>query len=317
MKRIFFILVLLVLWLQPVFARTVLDSPYSNLGATQYKGQLHAHANNGGGVDTPAVMVTAYRDIGYNFICLTGHDVITADPEVSGITYILGEEKTATEGHLGRINVAAHVDANGAQDGINATEPDGIARPNHPSRSDMWTDAELATISGYKAIEIYNANGDDEAMEKWDLVLGLNQVVYGMADDDCHDIAGALFNKGWVMAFADSNTLSNIMTALRAGKYYASTGADITSITVSGATITIVLPVASTVTWIKTGGATAETDTNVTTASYTAVGNEVYVRANIVEFGDATDRAWINPSYITTSAGIEIKGVTLTGVRFD
>jgi len=274
-------------------------SPYVTK-SNVYKGQLHSHTINGDGVNTPTALMIAYRDAGYDFVVVTDHDYLTPDPGVSGILHIKGVEETATEGHILSINPTSQKTQVVAQDIIDAIiSDDAIPSMAHPNFSSInWTDVELEAIDGYFFIEVFNCevSPNENAENKWDTLLTKYIRAFSIAVDDCHDVAGSCFNKGWVYTFADNLTTGDIVDALKRGNFYSSTGPTL-SISVSKRTITATSDSLSTITWIGSGGNTLRSTSNVTSDSYTVAGDEVYVRIKITRNSDSKN-AWSNPIYI-------------------
>lgn len=304
MKKVFILIIVFLSFSQNVYADFILSSPYTSK-SNVYKGQLHCHSTNSDGAQSPADLVTAYKDAGYNFISIQDHDVATADPGVSGITFIQGEERSANiYGHLGRINVSSHHTSNNTQTVITDTINAGaIARVNHPGRD--WSQTELDSVTGITGMEIYNSKdvGLYDEVARVNATLSSTKRFYLFASDDCHNVTKAAnFNKGWINVFADVNNSSSILSEIFTGNFYASCGASITSIEVSGKTITIYLPASSNVTWLSNGGTQEEVDSATTTAAYTASGDEVYIRAVVELAADTDQKAWINPIWIQETA---------------
>jgi hypothetical protein len=284
-----------------------LVSPYT-VRTHVYKGQLHCHSTNSDGTQTPAQLVTDYKNAGFEFISITDHDVLTADPGVGGITFIPGVEETAqTYGHIGHLNATSQVALPDAQNVIDAilADSDGVAILNHPNyATDPWTDQELESVFGHYGIEIWNAqvNPNENAEVKWDTLLTKYHKVFGFATDDCHNTGtAARFNRGSIHVFADSNTAVSVMDAIRRGNFYAThtvvggTEIGITNVVVDQLTITIVISAPGTIEFIGAGGVVLQTNAPVSTASYVVTGEEIYVRIRVTV---GTDQAWTNPIYV-------------------
>ncbi|SMO65197.1 hypothetical protein [Fodinibius sediminis] len=115
---------------------------------------------------------------------------------------------------------------------------------NHPNFHYAVTAEDLAHISGLRFFEVYNGHrgvqnyGDEHHVDLdryWDIVLTLRLahldkgIMYGLATDDAHHYDGstdhtALPGRGWVMVKARYLTPRHIITALKKGDYYATTG---------------------------------------------------------------------------------------------
>ena len=121
---------------------------------------------------------------------------------------------------------------------------------NHPNFGWGITAEELLQVSGEKFFEVYNGHptvndrGDAShaSTERvWDIILTwrlgvLNTgPIYGLATDDSHDyhaIAPSRSNtgRGWVMVKTSHLTSENIILALEAGDFYASSGVELAEI---------------------------------------------------------------------------------------
>lgn len=124
-----------------------------------------------------------------------------------------------------------------------------VPHVNHPNYGWAVTAEDLMDLEGERFFEIYNGHplvhntGDSlhPSIERiWDLVLthrltrGLG-MVYGVAVDDAHhyaqmDATRANPARGWIMARAAALTPDDIITAMEAGEFYASTGVTLADI---------------------------------------------------------------------------------------
>jgi hypothetical protein len=257
------------------------DNPYD--GGTAYKGQLHAHTEN----CSAAALETTYRDAGFNFIAITDHDKWTPSPSVPGITHLDGIEKTIPEGHEKVIWAES------------ATSTIEYYEANHPNRTgNTWTNTELSGNTQINGLEVYNPSPTAESEDKWDFAL-LNPIkrkIWGSAVDDYHGTSSFTGGKGWVMVFAPDCTPPEILSSLKAGNFYATTGPTIT-ISVEGSKITLTTSSSSTIQWKKSGGRLLKATTGVTVSSYQCNGKETYVRAVVTRSSDGK-KAWTQPFFI-------------------
>jgi len=277
-------------------------SPYTTKNNV-YRGQLHAHTTNSDGAQSPTAVVTFYKNKGYNFISITDHDVITTDPSVSGILFIQGAETSYESGfkHVNQINVATLKVASTVQSIIDTTNKYGnFTFLNHPMISPYtYSLKEFEALDGYYGIEVWNALVPNYANAeiRIDSLLTKHRKTYLIATDDTHDTTAVTAGTASVYVFADECTNAEIMSNLKAGNFYASNGALITSIVVSGHTVTITTPVSSTIAFIGKNNTTLQTTTGATTASYTITGDELYMRIKVARTSDGK-MAWSNPIYI-------------------
>ncbi len=285
----------------------VLTSPYRP-SAHAYKGQLHTHTNVQGGLQSPTAVMTAYRRAGFDFVSITDHNHNTRDPGVEGILFIPGIENDFNCQHENRID--ATTPAPGARmpkDVIAQANVEGsfviINHPDWPGAyptDPCWSDAALLAATGYDAVEVWNAgnepvNRNTEA--RLDLLLSQGRRTSLIAVDDCHDVNAAYCMTAWVTVYADALTKGDIMQALRAGNFYASSGAEISTVTAAGHVLTVTVPVSSTIEFIADKGRTIETERDVLSATYAVGGAERYVRIRVTR--PDKSQAWSNPIYVS------------------
>jgi len=275
--------------------------------ANVYKGQTHCHSKCVGGCSDgqqpPAEVAAAYRDAGYDFVSITDHNTITPIPSVSGILIIPGIEDTMANGHLNRIN-ATKPTVNTLQGVINLASQEGsFVVLNHPNFNLTWTDEKLNSVSGYHGIEVWNsivAAANQNVEERIDRLLSEGKKFYLVATDDCHNITGAYCKTASVRVFADKLTKQDIMSNLVAGNFYASNGADILKIGLSGQAINVVTNKPSKIEFIAKDGIIRQANTSVTIADYMPRGDEKYVRVRVTRDSDSR-MAWSNPFYVIAS----------------
>ncbi len=281
-------------------------SPYTTK-TNVYRGQMHTHSTGSDGVQSPTGVATFYKNAGYNFLAITDHDVVTADPSVSGILFIRGVEQEIEGFHTNQINITTYDTATTIQGIIDTANYYGtFIFLNHPYwQGDHWTFPKLESVDGYYGIEVWNSfvtpNNNGEA--KIDSILSKHRKTYLLANDDLHDTTQAYAGTGSVYVFANTLTNTEIMANLKAGNFYSSNGATITSITVSGQIINIVTGASSTISFIGKNGITLQSTATTTTASYTVTGAELYVRIRVTRDSDGK-MAWSNPIYINDDSRI-------------
>jgi hypothetical protein len=249
-------------------------------------------------------VVAYYRDRGYAFLALTDHDVLTNLSTYNSPTFLgLAANEITVRGreHIVGLNLAATVargtphqqtiDAIGAQG--------GLAILAHPNWS--WLDPAVGLdLHGYHAIEILNVvcnyleyNG--YALQWWDYLLTHGARVWGVAADDAHRIPyqGA---KAWVMVNAAALTSDEIVSNMRAGNFYASTGPAFQRFEVIDQTIKIWCSAAVEIRFLTghpTNPALRLRGDALTEAEYTPRNGEPYVRIEIVDAQMQT--AWSQP----------------------
>jgi len=289
-----------------------INNPYSLGGLNHYKGQLHCHTTNSDGADTPTALVTAYKNAGYDFITITDHNVITTDPEVSGILWIGASCEETQEKHINAYDITVRdtVDTN-AQDIINFHKNNNkmtsLAHPNWNmdgySVAKSLSKEEIIKLFDYNFMEVFNSVTNTSAEIIWDWALSSGKKVFALAVDDCHNISSVStitglpqFNVGYVIVFADVLNTDSIKFSLRSGNFYASTGNDIT-VSIVEDTIIVTSSTSSNFTFIGRNGRVLKTNNGVTSTSYEILGDEMYVRVKSVKVSDSTI-AWSQPIFV-------------------
>jgi hypothetical protein len=283
--------------------RINLNNPYRFGGSLHLKGQMHCHTLNSDGANTPAALVTAFKNAGYNFITITDHDVVTEDPLVEGITWMGNSVEDTVLRHV----IGYDIDAQSTEQDIksviehyyNLGKSVSIPHSNWPGVYTL-TEDEIKYLYGFNFIEVFNTltGGMTGICEnQWDYALSASRKVFGLAVDDCHDVNNvAWFNKGWVVVHTDTNDKASIWESLKNGNFYSSTGNDI-SISIDDNVITAESTELSNITFVGENGKVLQTNNGVTTASYTIQGDEMYVRVRSIKVSDST-YAWSQPVFV-------------------
>ncbi len=298
-----------------------------------YKGNTHTHTLNSDGDSTPDEVVRWYREHAYQFLVLTDHNFLTSVDGLNALhgadeqfLAIRGEEVTDNFGnkpiHVNGINLSRVVEPQGGKsvletlqrniDAIRAAS--GVPHINHPNFRWAITADELNQVQNNKLFEIYNGHpqvnnvgggGAPGLEEVWDQILSSGKLLYGIAVDDAHhfkrpwDRNSARPGRGWVMVRTDQLSVPKILDALESGEFYASTGVELQDYHVDEKSMTITLKQAGDskyrVQFIGTGGRILS-EANSSPARYEFRGNEVYVRAKIVDSNGGL--AWTQPVFI-------------------
>jgi hypothetical protein len=226
-----------------------------------WKGNLHTHSTHSDGVRSPEEVCRAYREGGYDFLCLSEHFVPQYDFPITDtrpfrtnvFTTILGAEvhagMTRFGGHWHILAVGLPLDfahTTDREDGLTLAARCRAAGAfvvvAHPSWYGLGVDEALSIESAH-AMELYNHSsavecerGDDNAF--FDQVLNLGRRWTACATDDAHFRVADWFG-GWVMVKAQDLEDTALVEALKAGAYYSSTGADIFDMSVAGGVLDI------------------------------------------------------------------------------
>ncbi len=219
------------------------------------KGGLHCHTTRSDGRGSPEEVIRLHDQNGYDFLALTDHRIYNHTNYAPNcpITIIPGMEidhYLPANGGLRCYHTVclgpAKEDGNRFDDGESfpsgSVESDEEYQPIldslhaggnltmlcHPEWS--GTPARyFENLKGNFAMEIWNTgcvleNDMDMDAAYWDDLLDQGKKIYGAATDDGH--AMNQHCKGWVMVNAENN-VSDILDALREGKFYSSCGPEI------------------------------------------------------------------------------------------
>lgn len=216
------------------------------------KGQLHCHSDASDGAQSPQAVFAAYAAAGYDFVALSDHLVVSADPGVPGVTWIPASEvhTAAADGsrwtghHVNVLGLPREPTAGWARGDLSALlaqvdAAGGLSMANHPRVRHRWSPAELTDAGPLSLVSIYNAKGHARVNARlagagdllfatawhWDRALTAGRRLWGVAADDCHDVTDpGQFDAGWVRVRARSRRAEDVVAALRAGDVYACRG---------------------------------------------------------------------------------------------
>ncbi|TVY03358.1 phosphoesterase [Cohnella terricola] len=276
----------------------VISNPYDKQGIW-LKGSFHNHTTNSACGSQP--LETVYRMYGqYDFLGISDHDFITAHEGERSIPSVYEAlEVSSPLRHMLLINPPRSI----MDDYSNAfsieryqqlsdlcTRYGGMSVLVHPNRyySQFWPIEDMLAMNDYTGIEVINGEGNPEydiAFDKWDALLSAERKVWGFGGDDFHVYGQE--KRAWNMVLAEQNTNASILTAMKAGSFYISTGYGFKSIRTEGGTITFNLlssegldRMYKYITLIgRDGNILYETSGRINSVSYNCRGDEGYVRA--------------------------------------
>lgn len=227
------------------------------------KGNLHTHTTNSDGELPPERVVHEYRERGYQFLCLSDHDIFTAYPQfneegrfvmIPGFEASLRNEKTPEKGM--HVNVfCRNGDYDFAQDEtfeirtsqesmefLKKHAKSNILVLNHPYWNALeWE--EIIDLPGITCMEIYNHASEwldllGNDVREWDALLRKGRKLWGLATDDSHN--GYVHRDGWpfhliendsfggfIVVKAKAFTHEAIIEAIDTGSFYSSMGPEI------------------------------------------------------------------------------------------
>lgn len=203
------------------------------------KGNLHTHSNESDGQPSPQQIVDIYAEAAYDFLAITDHNRLTdvSRLDSKGLTLIPGCELNGGQAGLGQ---HYHMVVIGQREPVQ-TAPDMTIQQiidlanaagevcwiAHPSWCSV-TAQDLLDLHGTIGLEVYNTTchrgiGRGESMVQWDELLARGLRPLGLAVDDAHwhypDAIG-----GWIWVKSPSRSSEDILAAIRAGRFYASSG---------------------------------------------------------------------------------------------
>jgi predicted metal-dependent phosphoesterase TrpH len=300
-----------------------------------YRGNIHTHTTRSDGRRSVEQVTADYRARGYDFVSLTDHFLpnerfhpgepgfctVTDTREYNDDAFvtILGAELHGPAMENGEIwhIVAAGLPLDFAPLRDGETGPEvarrardagafvGLAHPYWNAVSEV--DA-LSIVGIIDAVEIYNhgcevevARGDGLHMAELLLAKGHRVSLYAADDAHFKHARGTFVDAfgGWVQVKAESLTPEALLTALKAGDYYSSTGPEIHNIELCGDTIRVACsPVESII--VSGLGATFLHVHDVSLVAFEgtvpAADRTPYVRVTVVDAQGR--RAWSNPIWL-------------------
>ncbi|MBJ6360076.1 PHP domain-containing protein [Paenibacillus sp. GCM10012307] len=301
----------------------------------KYKGNLHTHSTRSDGQYEPETVIHAYKNKGYDFMCLSDHEIYFKSDAYDDDRFIMIDgyemacemswQKMAQQYHIhGLLDRSLQSDCEFEHDEEHA-KPDyesldtiqeliddmrhkgNLVIMNHPEWSRNKPE-DLLQLNNYFAIEIYNHQSElDEAVgfgvNHWDYLLKNGRKVFGIAGDDAHggeiDAAISEFFGGWVEVEAEKLEQQSIINALKSGHYYSSSGPQITDLRVEDGFIKIECSPVKFIKFIThpfNGRTLYHQDaSSISTGAYRIEGNEQYIRIECVDF--AGNIAWSNPIF--------------------
>ncbi len=201
-----------------------------------HKANLHTHTTTSDGDSSVEERVKQYREHGYSVLAITDHEVTN---DVSGLStddfLVLGGiemHEPCEDGsmyHLVCLNVPFGEDLGKGSDPNTRVsllrELGGEAIYCHP----YWCGQNikhLLSVEGYIGVEVYNATctkiGKGVSSVHWDDLLDSGRMVPAFAVDDTHRDRDIFM--GWTMIKAPDLSVDSVLSALRTGCCYASSG---------------------------------------------------------------------------------------------
>lgn len=261
------------------------------------KGNTHTHTRYSDGDSPPETVVDWYEAHAYDFLFLTDHNVLIPDDHLARLQrgtmpVWQGEEVTMAAVHVNGLGVTELIAP--PWPGKSLMESDvpethservrwaierilaqgGVAHVNHPNYLYTLTIDDLLASGEFGLLEVANGHnavhneGDDthpstEAI--WDALLASGRQVWGVASDDAHHFQtwGENYSnpgRGWLRVEADGARLSDVLEALRGGRFYCSSGLELAAYEASSSEISLELADAeATIELVGPGGTVLDT----------------------------------------------------------
>ena len=213
------------------------------------RGNHHGHSTVSDGQDEPLEIVRAYEEEGYHYLALSEHDVLLEPGELqphTSLCVVPAVEVTSCFGqtlvHLGATAALPARELTPRQIMEEAHAAGGLFVFDHPNwkpRPDYATDELLDTMEGMQGMEIYcgvieRLSGQARATDRWDRLLSKGWRLFGHGTDDQHEPGDHFVAWNCVQWAPDEPlTPAGIVAALRAGRFYASTGVAIKRVGIS------------------------------------------------------------------------------------
>ncbi|MFC6162186.1 CehA/McbA family metallohydrolase [Kribbella jiaozuonensis] len=227
-----------------------------------WRGNLHTHTNLSDGALSPRETADVYRDAGYDFVAITDHFrpeygypvTDTRDLRTDGFTTLIGAELHAPRTEAGQQwhIIAAGLPLDFAPPSDSETGPELARRARaagafigmaHPSAS-LLTAADAESLDAAHSIEVYNALSDRENRgDSWhlaDVLLNRGHRLTTYAADDAHlQPQDPPPCQAWVHVRAEALEPAALLTALKAGHFYSSTGPELYDVHLEGDVIAV------------------------------------------------------------------------------
>ena len=249
----------------------LLTNPYASPEGVWVRGNLHGHSRESSACATVSLQegIRKHHDFGARFLAITDHDHVTdlsdARRQWPNIVFLEGFEWSASENILFIGETVPPLYETSLREALRqASELLTVICHPKPSRSrDYWTVSMIAALDPAPlGMEIYNAHYSRRHLvypdpnplytDIWDSLLSKGLHLWGFANDDSHDPSD--YGRTLTMACVKDLSPRSLMAALKAGRFYASTGLLMESVHVEGREIRVQLASSATGRFIGPGG---------------------------------------------------------------
>ena len=286
-----------------------------------YKGNLHTHTNNSDGELSPEEVVGGYKKHNYDFLAITDHNKVTEMEEYSqkdflllpGIEIEVDKSSLETPYHLVGINIEKEVEVPPevktrqqmkVQEGINLLKENGcMVILAHPYWSGL-TMEELFSLEGQLGIEVYNSTclrgiGKGLSSAYWDALLAKGKLSWGFAVDDAHFRRADAY-RGWIIVKAPALDKESIVSSIKKGFFYSSSGPKIKEINFNGKRVYVRTSPVKIINFIcdnaKGRSIWKEGEKELSEVEFELKGDEKYLRIECIDKNGET--VWTNPLFL-------------------
>lgn len=227
-----------------------------------WRGNLHTHSDRSDGALSPAETAAVYREAGYDFVAITDHFrpefgfpmTDTRELRTDGFTTLIGAELHAplTEAGEAWHIIAAGLPLDFAPPSDTETGPELARRARdagafvgmaHPAAS-LLTAVDAESLDAAHSVEVYNALADRENRgDSWhltDVLLNRGHRLTAYAADDAHlQPQDPPPCQAWVHVRAENLEPDALLTALKAGHFYSSTGPELYDVRVEADAVVV------------------------------------------------------------------------------
>ena len=227
-----------------------------------WRGNLHTHSDRSDGALPPAETARVYREAGYDFVSITDHFrpeygfpmTDTRDLRSDGFTTLIGAELHAPRTELGQqwhiiaaglpLDFAAPEETEtGPELAWRARDAGAFVGMAHPAGS-LLTAIDAESLDAVHSVEVYNALADRENRgDSWhltDVLLNRGHRLTTYAADDAHlQPQDPLPCQAWVHVRAEVLEPDVLLSALKAGHFYSSTGPELYDVGVEGDVVVV------------------------------------------------------------------------------
>ena len=286
-----------------------------------YKGNLHTHTNNSDGELSPEEVLDGYKKHNYDFLAITDHNKVTEVEGycqedfllLPGIEIEVDKSSLETPYHLVGINIKKEIEIPldpkvrqqiKVQEGINLLKENGcMVILAHPYWSGL-TMEELFSLEGQLGIEVYNSTclrgiGKGLSLIYWDALLARGKLGWGFAADDAH-FRHADAYRGWIVVKAAALNRESIISSVKKGLFYSSSGPKIKEISFDGKKVYLRASSVKVINFIcdnaKGRSIWEEDGKEFCEAEFELKGEEKYLRIECIDKNGET--AWTNPLFL-------------------